>query len=240
MEATETPAGGGISSEVERETHEALVKHKGGIRAAAAELNIPRDTLKSRIQINKNLRLRWRTPIKPTPQPGEASAISRPPPTTATDVDEEGVLKSDEAIAAALVRENRKIEKGLTKMGLTKSECDLGIALQEFQGRHFGNALQLMGGGMTKQFLRVMVEIDKIDRRLEDGGEEGFPLTPAQETMLREDRRGLLEIMSKFSDKLGGIALTQAKVYQMTKGKDKDKSKKPGGFLDLKNATPGA
>ena len=222
------------TDEVEKVTNEAMIQAGGKVSIAADLLKITKQQLKDRLRFNKNLKAAWWKEKKVVTAPSEAVTVNREsfdPPAEISD--EELVLKSDEELAAALQREDASIRKGLESMGVKGDELNMAVALKDFAGKHFGTCLQLTGGGITKQFLQVMVQIQKIDERLEDRSGE-FALTLPEEIMLREDRSRLLMIMSQFSDRVNSSALTQAKIWVMKNGKKNNKpDNRPKGFLKL-------
>jgi hypothetical protein len=147
------------------------------------------------------------------------------------------ILLSEEDVAAAIKKEDADVRSGLSKMGLKTSTLDMAMAIRELAGRHFGSCLQLTGGGVTKQFLQVMVEIEKIDARLDPETVRDFPMTLPEESMLREDRRGLLQVMSQFSDRVNSSALIQAKIWKMKNEGNKQRNERPKGVLNLAQAS---
>jgi len=207
--------------EVEKVTHLALEESGGKQSIAAAKLGIPLDTLILRVKRNKALNARWGSGKKVPVPPTEAVTINRPviPP-------------ADVATAEALGRENAAV-RDLEGMGLTDAGLKLALVCQNFHRRFFRNALEGMSGGVYRQFMRVMEEIDKIDQRLDT---TDMPLPLPEEIMLREDRSRLLVIMGQFKDKVDKSVLIQAQVDRMRKDKDKVANYKPKGVLDLESA----
>ena len=61
-------------------------------------------------------------------------------------------------------------------------------------------------------------------------------MTLQEESMLREDRRGLLQVMSQFSDRVNSSALIQAKIWKMKNDGRGKKDDRPKGVLDLASA----
>lgn len=199
----------------------------GNVTAAAGLLGIKRDVLRDRIRNNKGLRARWqgggKKDVKP---PSKEIVIHRP---SIPEISEE------ELLALALKKEDDSVRKGLSSMGLNEAESEMSLSCKNFARQHFGSALQLMTGGITKQFVRIMVEIDRIDERLRDRLE--CPISLQEEGMLREDRRMLLEQMGKFNERVSKSALIQAKIWQIKKASENEKSKEPKGILDLSKPT---
>lgn len=224
------------TEEVERVTHLAMEQAGGKSSVAAKLLGLTSNQITDRIRGNKNLNSRWGKTKKDPQAPGEAVTIHRTPPADDGDI----VLQTEQEIAEALKKEDAAVKRGLDNMGLPEKVQKLGLALRAFQGQHFKSSLQMVGGGITMQFLSVMAEIQAIDERLAVRFGGDFPLTYQEEIMLREDRSRLLIVMSQFSDRVNKAALTQAKIYQMMKKEDNKPGQngKPKGYLNLESANP--
>lgn len=212
--------------------HAALEATKGHIPSAAALIGISAVDVHNRINSNKFLRDFWKNGAKKDGIiniPSEADQVSRPlpPPYVAPPP------PTEQEIAAAFAKEDALVKNGLENAGLSEKLTTLAIALQNFQGRHFRRTIEMIGGGITVQYLRVMAEIEKID------GELDGELTPAREMLLREDRSRLLAVMSQFYDRAQKAVLVSAKVKQMENGSDAGvkRSAKPG-FAALERAKP--
>ena len=219
-----------MAEETEKLTNLAMIKAGGKISIAAPLLSLTGMQLRERIRGNSVLRARWMS--KKDSPPSQSVAIHR----DAIPGDEEMILLSEADVAEQMQKEDASVRSGLEKMGLKKSTLDMAMAVRELAGKHFGSCLQLTGGGVTKQFLQVMVEIEKIDARLDPDTVKDFPMTLQEESMLREDRRGLLQVMSQFSDRVNSSALIQAKIWKMKNDGRGKKDDRPKGVLDLASA----
>lgn len=202
-------------AELEAKIHEAMEAAHGNSTVAAAMLGVDKEDLWNAIKNFPSLRERWFTNEKRGGLPGSPEIIHRP-------------LESDKALARAIAKEDRMVAAGLKDMGLSDEASKLAMALQKFQGQHYKRALEMLGGGITKQFLDVMVEIQAITHRLSNE----IGLSPQQEAMLREDRSRLLAVMNAFYDRANKAALTQA-VIKNKLGAGKGGSKAKPGFTPL-------
>jgi len=182
------------------------------------------------IRNNSVLSIRWGKPkdgtrAGSTEPPGSEAVIHRAPP---KESGEEPIPLADDTEAmAAFEKEDAAVKRGLEKMGLPQSAAELAIACQNQQRRHFRTTLESMGGGINRQYWIIMGEIDKINRRLDDSD-----CAFQEQVVLREDRRALYDIQSKFFDRAMQDALVRAKVYQISNA-GKKKTEKSKGYLDL-------
>jgi transposase-like protein len=197
-----------ITPDEKARIHAALEKTGGDYGAAAEIIGIERGQLSAIIHNNKDLKLRWTTPREFTTPPSDAVTISRPVIPTAAPAP---ALPSDEEIARAIEREDALVRKGMEAIGVTGPKLDTALALQKFHQKHFQRAIELLGGGITKQFIDLMSEVESINKEL------AGVLTPQRELLLREDRSRLLDLMNKFYDRANQAVLTQAKVEVLKK-----------------------
>lgn len=200
--------------------HAALEASGGRQREAARALGISTLSLAARLRSEESLRKRW--VLKETGTPGEASDVHRP--AAMVVVNGEKMLAADaEALAKAAEEEDVAVRKGLLAIGVSGKGLEVALSLQKLQRRHFQSCLDMLGGGITKQFLTVMAEVEKIDTALEDAA-----LPMEEKIMLREDRARLLDIMGKFYDKASRSSLIKAMIEEKKKGKNGQGKSKPG------------
>jgi len=196
----------------------------GSLRAAARTLGIKHLKLRDIIQSIPSLRTRWRVAGE-VGVPGVAAEIHRP---AVLRVGNEAVpLEDAKALADALEAEDCAIRTGLLKMGIKGAGLEMALALQQMQRKHFSRCVEIVGGGITKQFLDVMTAIHEIEEKLQ--ATTDMPIE--EELMLREDRRGLLQVLGNFKDKVDKSALIQATVKKLeaeAKGGGRGKAGKPG------------
>lgn len=211
--------------------HAAMEAASGNIREAAKALGTTSLALRDIIQKNEGLRTRWRIAgVKGTGAPGVEATIHRPPaptlPKTITVAGE--VIEEDEArkIAKAAADEDAAVRSGLLNMGVRGKGLEMVLAMQQVQRKHFARCIEILGGGITKQAIDIMVEVEAISDKLNTPG-----MTLEEQMMLREDRRGLLDILGKYKDKVDKSALIQAmvkKVEAEAKAGGKNRPGKPG------------
>jgi hypothetical protein len=215
-----------VTEELKKQIHAAMEAANGKTADAARLLGMPLRNLMNFVHGNKDLKARWATSTTEVKPPNELAVLGRP----AFPVEEtnEGIMASDDEVAAAVEREDSQVRRGLDAMGVKGGTLEMAMALQKFQRAHFSRAIEMLGGGMTRQSLALMVEIDTITDTLNDptGG-----LAPARELMLREDRARLLETLGKFFDRANAAVLIQAKVKAIQH--KKEKPNKPKGFLAI-------
>lgn len=198
---------------------------------AAKALGMEEQKLWNCINKNPELQARWSKTYGGVTPPGDEVALSRPMMPELVEP-QDMILANEIDLAAAMEREDKLVRKGLDAMGIKGAALDLATALQKFQRRHFTQAMEIVGGGVVKQYLDLMVEIQKINASLDDPEAE---LEPQEELMLREDRSRLLAMQIKIYEQVQQAVVIQAKVKAI-KGENK-KSGKPKGFLAIQAQT---
>lgn len=216
-----------MTPELEAKINAAMETSEGDRRIAAELLGITRIELHNFTHRNPVLRARWvASRAKHSAMPAEASQIHRPMPVITKPQSESAIaILSDADIAKAIEKEDSLVRNGLDNTGMKPKVRDLAMALQKLQNKHFTRCVEMLGGGITKQFLEIMVEVEELTRRLND---TVAPPTPEQELLWREDRSRLLDMMQKFYDRASSAALTQAKVHALKNQGNGRKSGKPG------------
>lgn len=200
--------------------NQALLDAGGDFSTAAAALGVSEKTLHDRVSDDPVLRARWK--LSPAPP---SSIISRP---------------EDIAIAEAVQREEAQIKalvSGVDAMRMSPRAQSLALSCQRFYKQNFSQVIQITGGGITKAFLEALEEVENINRRLDnlDVPEEQ---RIAYESILREDRRGLLDFIHKAAVKVDQSVLIQAKVAKILgEGTAAGKSPSKPGFSSLKKVT---
>jgi hypothetical protein len=217
-----------ITDELKNAINAAMQRTNGNVGQAALLLELRPKQVSNYINNNKDLRALWRKDKSPPPS-SEAVVIHRPTVTSELIQKESETLQvtpTEAEIAEAIRKEDAALARGLDALGLSASSRDAAMALQKFHNRHFTKAIDMIGGGITKLFLDLMVEIDKINRELETGG---LGLGVEREEVLRKDRQGLLEAIGRSFDRVNKATLTQAIVKsKMESGKGKAGPNKPG------------
>lgn len=208
-----------ITAERETQIHAAMEQAGGVASEAARLLGIPSRDLNTILWNNKTLRLRWTSAGKEEQAPTEAVTIHRPTIP---------VLKEDEEVADAMTQEDKLVKSGLEAIGLKPKALNVAMALQKYHNKHFAKSLEMIGGGITKQFIDLMMEVDELTTKINSG-----TVSEAKEMILREDRAKLLDLMSKFYDRANQAAITQAKIEAIRNAKRNPQTQKPRGFLAI-------
>jgi len=160
---------------------------------------------------------------------------------------EEPVSKEDVDMALKTEVEDEAVRKGVSAMGLTDETARLAVSLKRFQGTHYQSSLALISGGITKQFLQTLVDLDEIETRLKFLSEKRLSQdrdkkndNMAEEVMLREDRVKLKIILNQFFNQSHNGALTLAKIKNLMKdgGENGGKRRAKPGFDVLRSANP--
>jgi hypothetical protein len=214
---------GGGAREVAGEIHRAMEEAHGDTALAAQNLGITKQQLWGLIHKNEELKNRWGNHhFKPT-EKTEAVTLHRPILTPA-ELEE----------AKAIRREDKLVERGLEKCGISGGKLSMAMALQQFHRAHFRTAIDLIGGGMVVQYLGMLDMVNRIEEELANK-----PDLP-REAMLREHHTRLLDLIPKYFDRANQATLTQAKVRAL---KNASQGGKPGptkpGFSPLINVQPG-
>lgn len=218
-----------MTAELERQINAAMERTGGDVGQAACLLSMERSKLHNFIHNNKGLKLRWSTSKKDTPPPSQAVAIHRP--AVMPVLPDAPDLLSDQEIAKALAAEDAAVRRGLTAMGIKDEALMMAVACQQFQNKHFARAIEILGGGIVKQFLDNLVEIDGITARLHGSCAETADLDGRMqmEITLRQDRAALQAINSKLFEQINKASLTQAIIKAKLSGsKPGERPAKPG------------
>lgn len=195
--------------------HAALELECGSVNKAAARLSISHSNLRKIISADNGLRSRWMLKNEAgTGAPGEESTIHRELVTPETIAVGGKELELDEAkkIARAMDEEDAAVRESMMSLGIRGEGLEMVLAMQKVQRKHFARCIEIVGGGITKQSIDIMMEIAKINAKLESTTN---PPTFEEQRMLREDRRGLLDILGRYKDKVDKSALIQAMVKKV-------------------------
>lgn len=223
-----------LSDEDIKVTIEALARHNQNIDAAAKDLGLTRKQLYNRLR-SKHFKGIWgpeRGGTKiPLTIPGEATEIHRPP--MQLNGAPPATILTPEAVEEMIQKEDALVRAGLDKIGLSSDSAELASSLQKFHRRHFRSVIDLMGGGMAKQFVELMAEAEKVQKQIEDKANIDSLKT------LCSYRLGILEQMNQMYDRAVKASLIGAKVAQLQNSNDPDRKKKQRpGFQELRSAAP--
>lgn len=198
----------------------ALETTNGDIAEACALIGITSEEGRDIITSCRVLEEKWRTPRKGLVAPTQLAADLRQQTHYEVDANA-GKLVDEAAIHAAM-------QSDLGKMQLTKGEVNLALSFRDFTNNHFSRMMQVMGGGLTRRFMRLEKEIDKIDLEL-DGLDLDKPQDAMREVTLRHDRAALIELQQKAFDRVNKAALTQATIRQKEAATKNNPSGTPAG-----------
>ena len=207
----------------------ALVACEGNKSKAAKLLNWAPSKLSSHIRMDPMLSAKWvkarLTSSAPPPVNETALELSRPesplpPPeeTTTTDLE----------LCAALDKEDAAVKAGLQTIGQSSKMAELARSLSVFHRKHFASALDLLGGGIVKQYLDMMAEVDKISAQLEEESD------PFKQISLRQDRVALSGLMVKIYDRAVSASMTKAVIKHKLEEKNKKKGEDQPGYLKIR------
>lgn len=150
------------------------------------------------------------------------------------------VSEVDSLLAEKIAAEDEAVKKGLVLMGLNPKEMDEAIAIQAFHRDFFRHSLELIGGGITRNSIKLRTELTNIEGRLEkvrqviDG--LGAQQTPDREKWVLEEK-GLMKAHSQASMQLTKIFQESTKgAYVMAlirTSKKTLKQAKPGFTTDV-------
>lgn len=219
----------------------ALERTKGDRGRAAKMLNLETRRLNYAVNQNKALKARWRkytlrNGLKEKIEDGaklpDASNEIAHRNIVTVEPGSPSALQSEVDLAAELEKEDRRIKEGLTLMGCTQEETQLAISLRGFHGRHISKTVDMMTAGLSLNALRMLGILRELESRIKAGG---FSLTekgePAEEAMVREAYRGLLEEYRQTTQLCLNGSLIAAKIDSMKRADAKGaipKGGKPG------------
>jgi hypothetical protein len=222
-----------LTEQQRAEIHAALEQTNGDRAAAARLLGMDTKQLAQHIHNTRDLRACW-SQKKPEP-PTECEIIHREASTGLLPVTGGNLFTE----AEALQKEDDALKKGLSALGIGGNLVELAHSLQQFQSKHFTRVIELMGGGLTRRFLKIEEAIDDIDQalRLLD---PTCPEDVAREQILRQDRAALIDLQQKCYDRVNKAALTQAIIKEKQKAGHAPDRGKPGFSPKQIVAQPGS
>lgn len=195
------------------------MEESGGVIAEAAKtLGMSNVKLAAIVHNHKDLELRWCKRSNPIEPQSETALIINREANDRSRVSYEGEKSEEAAIAHAVRKENAAVQKGVEAMGFTGRKLDLAKAIQEAHGRKYQCMMESLTVGINVTQIGFIEQIQQITEELKKSGTGELP--PAREMMLREDRRGLADLLIRLFDKGQQGAMLQAKIRAMQEAKN--------------------
>lgn len=168
---------------------------------------------------NPFLRARW-TRSKENLKDPEQLAVSLYRPVDPVPASEmEAAEKADEQVKA-----------GFAALGLQGTALDTALAIQKAAGRQIKSWMELMAGGVVKQFLEIENDIEAISAEL-----CGDKLTEDREKILRSDRQALIDLRLRLYDRAVKAQVNLALVKLKMRGGEKPAKGTQPGFTPLES-----
>ena len=205
-----------MTTEERQQTHNVLESNQGHRGKTAEALGISTDQLRERINGDVALRLRWGQfePVTPPKLVDLNRDVSLLPP--GMEVPKSPIKSVVEIETIAAREENTKrLHAGLKSLRLTDNEVDLAVSLKNFQHDHLAATVDILGGGMTRQAIRLMKILDDLIERMD----LGYPETLLGIMARKNDQTAYFsgcERLQKMAGLSHQVALEKAK-YELKK-----------------------
>lgn len=208
----------------------ALVTCSGNKVEAAKLLGWKHAKMASHIRMDPMLRAKWvKAQDKSTaPPPVNETALELSRPDSPLPPPEETTTTTDLELCAALDKEDAAVKAGLQTIGQSSKMAELARSLSVFHRKHFASALDLLGGGIVKQYLDMMSEVDKISAQLDEESD------PFKQISLRQDRVALSGLMVKIYDRAVSASMTKAVIKHKLEEKNRKKNEEQPGYLKIR------
>lgn len=210
---------------------------------AAQVLDVDRSTLSNWIKDCPELRLRWR---RGASENGEEVNTEEPKDSITTHRGGPGCPDADRV--QALQKENDLLAAGkLQKLGFDAERVAFLMNLQDMHRENFKTVLDIVAGGLGKQAIDILKQVEDISKALErnEDPQEPYHILPEwREEMLRNDRVNLVKLYNDLYKSHIGSVMAQAQLLKMkhdrdsSGGRGRNKRKReengaPTNFLDL-------
>lgn len=210
------------------EIHATLERYKGDRGATAEALNMDRTRLSMAINQNAMLKAKWgRYQMVGPGMKAVTGAQSRTPipigPPVPIDPNIPAALQSDAELAAFIAREDDRVKKGLTEIGLNDKEVKLAIELRNFHGRHIEKTVDMLTAGLSINSLRMLGVLRDLEKRMEEAAADPSKFlrdergAPVDEAMVRTQYCALLEEYRRTCDLALRGTFMKAKIEMMAK-----------------------
>lgn len=212
-----------LTSEELARVHAAL-QAAGTIKGAAGMLSVNDNTVRDYVKMHPELQAYLPNCTPPT----EAETIVRTELVPAASLKVKVAAATAEGSAEdqqlAVRRLEKSLQKSLARIGIMGEEADKIVALQAMGATQFPAIRQFMGGSLFETYLNIQKEINAITAKLKAGGFE----YDDEESVLREDRRILIQQLIAISDRIDKSVTTSALLEARKNGGDGKKKGKIG------------
>ncbi len=191
------------------------------------------------LQVHKALLLRTirETPALAKWKPGGVAKkkkavmeVEIPPPAIPTH---QALMAQNESLMQMIQQEDAMLRLGLDRMGLTPDQIDEALSYSKFQTAHSAQALHIMGGGMTKNGIRVGSAMNKVYEALSDPNQTYYKDTYTADGKLamngNEIAGRMLLAMSEEFRKIHGAILEASIARAKMEVWKRKKEQNPGG-----------
>lgn len=149
----------------------------------------------------------------------------------------QALMAQNAALMQMIEVEDSMLRLGLDRMGLDPDQIDEAISYAQFQTAHSAQALHIMGGGMTKNGIRIGSAMGKVYEALSNPNQTDYKDTYTTDGKLAQNGReiaaNLLLAMSEEFRKIHGAILeasiARAKMEVWKRKKDASSSSGNGG-----------
>lgn len=207
-----------LTSEDIAKVNKAMEACDGNRKAAAEVLGMPYQKLVETVVKVPALYARWgndKAVLGGEVMVNPVTTINRVPPTPTG-------LSASERRAAALVVQEKRMKKSLSRLGFQKAEIEMISSVEEFAGKHFEQTLSIMHGSLLKSAMRLMLLATRIEKDyLQDEG-----LDEKDRKWWWDQYFRILETLRDFNDQTNKAALTKAMID--IKRKETNSLGKPG------------
>ena len=208
----------------------ALTKADGNKKNAAAILGFSYSKLNCMIAGDTTLKAKWISVRKIEELPSaEVMEISRPEAVVSPAEDgDDAVTMTEMEISNALDREDEAVKNGLRKIGQSEIMADMGKELHAYQRKFHAATLNVLGGGVVKQYLDLTKETADVVKALAEQED------PFERNSLRL-YRVQLETLKFKAYSLAVQASMSSAIIKHRLEKKKDKEDKPPGYLRIQS-----
>lgn len=216
-----------MTAEERQRIHRVLEECNGDRKAAAEILGFTAQKLRNAIHSSPELKAAWSTPDSYTTAPTPEQVENRSPLVRPEVVPPQPVIKPGYEVARTLVKEEETLRAGLGKI-LKPNQIELAVSLGAFQAKHYTVAADILGGSMVKAAASLLENIEKLEKRMEEGFEQD-ELGIQEEQMVRDSYHRSLETLSKIKDKVDQSAYQKALIELKKKQAEQSKNGKARG-----------